>query len=460
MAGWRGDPIIGRDSELRDVSEFLDAIPAGLIALIIEGEAGIGKSTIWRHGVVQADGRGCRVLVCQPAATEARMSFAALGDLLEPVIDDVVGGLVAPQRRALDVALLRTELKDSLRDERAVSVAFLNVIRLLCKESTVLLAIDDAHWLDRPSARVLEFAVRRAASAPVGLMAAVRLDPHERLIVDLQRTVEPERHKCLRVGPLSPAALHHLIGVREGAMLPRRVLLTVHKLSGGNPFYALELARTLAEREAPLAPGEPLPVPGTLTDLVAGRLGRLPARTHEALLVASALAQPTSATIDAYDPSWSADELLDKAERRELIKLARGRVRFTHPIISSTVYAGASEAERRRVHRRLAEIVSDREQHARHLALAAEAPEERVAAALERAADTADRRGAPDAPPSYQSSPATSRRATMPARPGGGIWRPPATTSPRATGSKRAPSPNRWLRAVHRDESSPARCSC
>jgi DNA-binding CsgD family transcriptional regulator len=389
--------IVGRDRERRAVARLLEAIPSGLVALVVEGDPGIGKSTVLRDGVGQARTAGCRVLACQPAAAEARLSFAALGDLLEPVIDDVLSELPRPQRQALEVALLRAGLADAARDERGVSVAFLNAVRFLCAESAVLLAVDDAQWLDRPTARVVEFAIRRLGDSPVGVLASVRLDPRERLMIDLDRAIDPNRRERLCLGPLSLAATHQLLRARETWVLPRRVLLRVHELSGGNPFFALELTRALAARDQPLAPGEPLPVPGTLRELVAGRLARLPAPTREALLVAAALAQPTVGLIEAFDPRRRAAEVLAKAERRGLVETGEGRVRFSHPLVASTVYGGASAFDRRRVHRRLGEIVSDPEQRARHLALAANGPDASVAAALEEAADIADARGAPDA---------------------------------------------------------------
>jgi ATP/maltotriose-dependent transcriptional regulator MalT len=397
VTGWREQPgaIIGRDPERQAVSEFLDAIPSGLVALVIEGEAGIGKSTIFREGVAQACGRGFRILVSQPAAGEARMSFAGLSDLVEPVADELLSELALPQRRALEAALLRIDPTESGHDERSVAVAILSALRALCERSAVLIAVDDSHWLDRPTARVVDFAVRRLEHAPLGVLASVRLGGRERLSLDLERDVDSDRRQALRLGPLSLGAVHHVVRLREGVALPRRVLLKIHEVSGGNPFFALELAHALAEREELPAPGEPLPVPATLTDLVAGRLARLPPDARRALLVASALAQPTVALIGAFDHGWDAEALVAKAERRGAIIVDRGRVRFSHPLVGSTLYGNASATDRRAVHRRLAEIVPDAEQRARHLALATDGRDEPVAAALEEAADIADVRGAP-----------------------------------------------------------------
>jgi DNA-binding CsgD family transcriptional regulator len=389
--------IVGREIECRAVSGCLDAVQAGLAAVVLEGEPGIGKSTIWREAVAQARDRGYRVLACEPSEAEAGMSFAGLGDLLEPVIDELLLELPVPQVRALEAALLRVEAAHSPRDERGVSVAFLSVIRLLCAQCAVVLAIDDVHWLDRPTARVIDFALRRLASAPVGVLASARLDARRRSAIDLERSVDSRRCQRVRLEGLSLAALQRVLQAREGAGLPRRLLLKVHELSRGNPFFAIELTHALAGRGEPLAAGEPLPVPETLSELVAGRLARIGAGAREALLIASALAHPTSSLIEAFDRERDVNELLGKAERHGLIEIDRGRVRFSHPLIASTVYANATMLDRKRVHQRLAEIVPDPEQRARQMALAADGTDEQVAAALEHAADVADARGAPEA---------------------------------------------------------------
>jgi DNA-binding CsgD family transcriptional regulator len=411
--GGQASGIVGREAERGVVTGFLDAIPSGLTACLIEGDAGIGKSTVWREGVVQARSREYRVLMSQPTAAETRLSFAGLADLLEPVIDVVLLELAVPQRRALEVALLRADIAESPHDERGVSVAFLHAVRFLSQELGVLLAVDDAHWLDRPSARVVNFAIRRLGSAPVGVLVSVRLDSRERLGLDLERSVDPHRSRGVRLGPLSLAEVHHLLRAR-GVALPRRALVKIHEVSGGNPFFASELAHALAAREEPLAPGEPLPVPGTLTELLGSRLARIPARGREALLVASALAQPTKGLIEAFDPRWKASEVLDQAERDGVIEIDRGRIRFGHPLVASTVYDLATALDRRRVHRRLGEIITEPEQRARHLALAADEPDEQVATALEEAAVIAAARGAPDAAAELCE---LARGATPPDRP-------------------------------------------
>jgi AAA ATPase domain len=165
--------VLGRDEELAAIAAFLDGdFPA---ALVLAGEAGIGKTTVWRAGLGQARERSVRVLGCRPAESEARLSFAALSDLLEPVLGEVLGALPSIQRRALEAALLLSEEEGPPPDQRTISTACLGVFRRLAREGRVLVAVDDVQWLDPPTALVLEFVARRLAVEPLGLLVAERV---------------------------------------------------------------------------------------------------------------------------------------------------------------------------------------------------------------------------------------------------------------------------------------------
>src|SRR6266511_1659117 len=161
----RHDEIVGRDQELDAISSFFERIaPAG--ALLIEGGAGIGKTTLWRWGVEQARKRGWNVLTAGPAPSEARLAFAAIGDLLGGSADAVVPRLPPPQRHALEVAMLLEDAKGRALDQRTVAVAALGALRALARERSLLVAVDDVQWLDRPSADVLAFVARRLGDDP------------------------------------------------------------------------------------------------------------------------------------------------------------------------------------------------------------------------------------------------------------------------------------------------------
>jgi tetratricopeptide (TPR) repeat protein len=170
-------------------------------------------------------------------------------------------------------------------------------------------------------------------------------------------------------------------------------------MSKGNPLFALEIARALTGQGVRPAPGEPLPMPGDLQGLLAARLAALPSSAADGLLVVAAAARPTEdlvvAAAAARPDRASAD--LRRAEQAGILQRAGGRLAFTHPLLGSTVYTAAMPQARRSVHRRLADLIVDSEERARHLALATSGPDLRVAGALEEAGRHARGRGAPDA---------------------------------------------------------------
>jgi len=169
--------IVGRDPELRDVSAFLDQVATGPGALVLEGSAGIGKTMLWSAGVRAAQTRGFCVLTARAAESEARLSYAALGDLLGSVAGDAFVGMPPPLRRAIDAALLRIDGDGVAPDQRAVSLATSHALRNLSASAPLVIAVDDVQWLDRPSARVLSFALRRLSVEPIGVLVSLRIAP-------------------------------------------------------------------------------------------------------------------------------------------------------------------------------------------------------------------------------------------------------------------------------------------
>jgi DNA-binding CsgD family transcriptional regulator len=387
--------LIGRDDELSLLVRFLGSVAAGPRALLVEGEAGIGKTALWQAGLTRSRAVGQRTLACRPAGSEVKLSFAALGDLLAEVLEEALPALPVPQRRALQVALLLVEPEGEPPDQRAIGLAVLNVLRTLSTRGPLLVAIDDAQWLDEPSAAVLAFALRRLGAEPIGVLATIRLTGGEPPAIVFEHWLPAER---LRLRPLNLAAVHELLRTGLGLSPSRPTLVRLHQAAGGNPLFALELGRALDEQGREPAPDEPLPVPAGLRALVRARLARLPAPARQSLLAVAALSRPTVAlavAVGGQEERTLAD--LERAARAEVIIYEGERIRFTHPLLASTLYAGAPLGQRRRLHGRLAELVSDGEERARHLALAAEGPDLGVAAALEEAASHAYLRGAPDA---------------------------------------------------------------
>src|SRR5215216_4654284 len=289
--------IVGRVRERASIESFLDTAGQRPAVLAIEGEAGIGKTTLWLEVVAGSRRRFFWTLSCRCAEAEAKMAFAALGDLIGPVADDVLPDLPAPQRRALEVALLRAEpAKGSHIEPRAVSLGFFGSLRLLARVAPVVIAVDDLQWLDRPSARALGFALRRLDSEPVGIVSTQRAA--EDAPLDLSQLTAEHQFERLRVGGLAVSDLRRLFEKHLGRSFPPPTLKRLRRTSRGNPFFALELARTLLDQGIGGAE-EPLPVPEHLAGILRVRLARLPAQTRTVLAAAAALAEPTPALLAA-----------------------------------------------------------------------------------------------------------------------------------------------------------------
>ena len=387
--------IVGRDLERATIDEFLANARAGPVVLFLEGEPGIGKTALWAAGVEAAERQGARVLSSRAVQAEAKLSYAALGDLLSEAADEVLPSLAAPQRHALEVAMLRVEPEGPLLDHRAAAVGFLSALTVLASARPVILAVDDLQWLDAPSARALTFALRRLREERVGFLASLRLEPGSGGLTDFDRAVPEPLVRRLTVGPLSLAALHHIMEEKLGTTFPRSTLVAIGEASGRNPFFAIELGRALLAVERPITPGL-LPVPRTLQDLLDHNLRRLPASSRQTLLVASAMAGPNVRVVRSVADVRDADAALARAEDAGVISVDGDRLHFSHPLLASTVYALFPPGRRREVHRRLAEVLEDPEERAHHLARATVHRSEAVAVSIEAAARRAHRRGAPD----------------------------------------------------------------
>ena len=382
----KAQEIVGREEELASTHAFIGLAEEGPTALVLEGEAGIGKSTLWLAGVEHARARGVRVLASRPAEAERDLAHVGLGDLFEDVLDDVLPALSAPRRRALETVLLVAEASGDPVDHRVLAVAVRDVLQLLSEKEPLLIAVDDIQWLDPSSSSALAFALRRLASNQVLLLLARRLGDGAQPS-RIEQALDAQRVRRMPVGPLSVGALHRFLRDRLGRSFARQTLLRIHERSGGNPFYALELARVLDEDPDPL---QPLPVPETLEELVRARINALPAPTREALALASALG---TTSVSLLERAGVAPEALDAAVTSHVIERYDGTIRFTHPLLSSVLYQDLGE-DQRSVHGRLAGIVEDPLGRARHLALSSEAPDADVAAVLDDAARLASDRGA------------------------------------------------------------------
>ena len=375
--------IVGREAELSSLRAFVEQDDGRSAALVLEGEPGIGKSTLWLAGVEQARARGLRVLTTRPSEAERGLAHAGLGDLFEDALDDVLPTLAPPRRRALEVALLLEDASEDPVDHRALAVAVRSALEALSEQEPVVVAVDDVQWLDPSSAGALAFALRRLEEWNVRVLLARRLVAGVEAS-ELESVLPTER---VEIGPLSVGAVHRLLSDRLGRSFARQTLLRIHEQSGGNPFFALEIARAL---DGDVDPLEPLPVPPTLEGLVRVRLTGLPPTTRDALGLAAAIGTPSEVLLEQAGVPEGA---LDPALAAHVVERDDGMIRFTHPLLSSALYTDLGD-QRQSVHARIADLVADPVVRARHLALSSDEPDAEIALTLDEAAIIAADRGA------------------------------------------------------------------
>jgi DNA-binding CsgD family transcriptional regulator/tetratricopeptide (TPR) repeat protein len=393
-----GQEVVGRTGETRSGARFLSALGSdepGVLGIV--GPAGIGKTTVWRHVLRTAGGAGCRVLAARPGPTEKDAAFGVLTDLLRTVDDDALAELPAPQLRALSAALLRGD-PDLQVDPQAVCAAVLTLVARLADDRSVVLAVDDMQWADPSSVRVLDYVARRVEGLRVGLVLATRVSDDDDGQLGLPPALFGAQTRELILTPLAADSLGQIIHQQLGRTLPLRSLLRVQTLSGGNPLFALELARALPDDRAGY---EAFELPLDLRELTNARIERLPEGTRRALVAAAAQDSPTVDLVASaleVVPSTVAEDL-DSAVAAGLVAVSPGStaVHFSHPLYAVGVLELASPQERRSVHRRLAQVVPGLEERARHAALGSAGTDSAIAALLDVAADLARRRGAPGA---------------------------------------------------------------
>jgi DNA-binding NarL/FixJ family response regulator len=369
-----GSRVVGRDAEL---AAFGAALRAGAPpVVVISGEAGIGKTTVWEAALERARAQGFRALVARPAGSESQLAYSALNDLLAGALDGLLSELPPLRARMLRVALLLEEPGHVPVSPRAVAFAVLDALRLLVRRGDMpLVAVDDTQWLDPASATALGFALRRLSDS--GRVAALLSCRTERGTV-IEQSLTADRLLRIELGPLSLGALFRIIRERLGRSVPIPLMAKIHKAAGGNPFYALELARRSLETGS-------LSTPDSLAALARERLAAFPGPTVEALLEVAALSDPAVGLVEL--------EPLESAFATGDLVLEGDRLRFAHPLLRSAVYGAATPLQRRDLHRRLAMRVSG-EERARHLGLASERPSAKIAATLTDAARTVAARGA------------------------------------------------------------------
>lgn len=409
-----------RPSEWARVRDFATAAPNTPSALAIGGEAGAGKSTLWRAGVEAATAAEFRVLRSEPTGSENDMSFAGLTDLLADSFAVLAGDIPAPQREALEVALLLRPAGTEPPTERAVGQAVLSVLRGYAALGPTLIAIDDAHWLDEASVNALVFALRRLRAVSVSLLLSARTEsagdplamaappPTERWH-DLLEAVPSAA--LLELAPLNAQQVQRLLAGR----VTRKQATWVAEQSRGNPFWARELAEAREFTDATVPP-----LAATLTRRLSETLTP---QVADALAVVAAAGR-----IDLADAVAALDHLPDPGDAVDAAVLARvvvesdGRLAVAHPLIGAAAVAAMPPRRRSALYRRLAAQSHNPERHAHFAALAAgSGPDPAVASALAAAAEAAHARGANAAAGQFalqavQFTPTAAKKSLVPRR--------------------------------------------
>jgi len=375
--------LLGRQREREALDGLVRDLRSGRgRALVVRGEAGVGKSALLEYAAGAAP--DMRVARAAGVESEMELAFAGVHQLCAPLLDRLER-LPAPQRDALGIAFGLRE--GAAPDRFLVGLAVLTLLSEAAGDRPLLCLVDDAQWLDRASAQVLAFAARRLLADPVGLIFAAR-DPGEQLggLPDLE------------VRGLRDADARRLLRSVVRVRLDEQVWDRIVAETQGNPLALLELPRGLSP--AQLAGGFGLTaaqaVPGRIEQSYRRRLGELPADTRSLLLVAAA--EPVGDAVLVWRAAGRlgiAASAAAAAEADGLVEIGT-RVRFRHPLVRSAVYQSAGLPERRAAHLALAEVTDrdlDPDRRAWHLAAAAAGPDEQVAAELERSAGRARARG-------------------------------------------------------------------
>jgi DNA-binding CsgD family transcriptional regulator len=388
--------LFGRQDALRVVDGLLDE---GGSAVVV-GAPGSGKTSLMKAAARMAVRHGRRVLSVAPTQFEQGLPFAGLAELIGQCPEGIDRDLPLPQRRALAVALQHADSDDGEINALAVPLAIRGVIKLLCAAEPVALLVDDLQWLDQSTIGSLGFAIRGASTGPgrLSVLIATRPDPDSG--TDLLRNLTEPRHDVL-LRPLEEAAIGQLLRSRLGLRWTPPMSAGVARASAGNPFHALEIGKAMQARghqQGGVAwhDHDPVfPVPPTLAGLLAERVGRLPQDARDVLLLISAAGRLTLAQLRVLVDEDRLVAALEAAADAEVTTVgAESAVAFTHPLLSSAIYDGASPADRRRVHRLLADRLEDPVERARHRAKSSTVPDEAVAVEIERAAEISRARGA------------------------------------------------------------------
>ncbi len=370
--------LFGREAQLAALGAALSA-PG---SVLLTGEAGIGKTALWEAGVAFAAAHGHQVLAARPAEAETSFAFAGLIDLLDSVDPELLARLAPPQRSALEVALRRVEPAGEPPEPAAIGLGLLNVLRPAAERAPILVAIDDVHWLDQPSAAAIAFASRRLPDESVRLLLARRPGPAGPL--ERARPTQP-----IEVDALDLAAMRRMLASRLGYFPSRGMLRRLVELTEGNPLFALETGRSLRDHAGGVGAGD-IPLPDTIEAALTARVERLPVPVRLILLAVALSPDVRPEHLERIGDPAAVQAAIDGG-----VLIVEGpRVHAGHPLLAAAARQAAAPDDRRRLHLALADAIGDEDLRARHLALAARAPDGPLADRVARAAAHAAARGA------------------------------------------------------------------
>ena len=381
--------FLGRETESERIAALIDATRdrhGG--SMLVLGDAGIGKSALLRHAVERAE--GVPTLWAEGVESESALAFAGLTSVLRPVFEHMER-LPEPQAGALGSALaLRTSRPV---DRFAVALATLTLLAAAADEAPLLVILDDAHWLDAPSAEALMFAARRISHDAIAIIFAARRDERRALAAPGIPTLE--------LDGLDGDTCTQLLRSSVDAATSSRTGTRLANASAGNPMVLLELGRSLSRAQLMQSEAlpDPLPLTPSLEQIFGHRITNLPEPTRHALAVAaiseSGELSEIAEALRTMDLSFDA---IGSAEAAGICRVQSHRIVFSHPLLRSAAYQAVPAPWRRSAHRALAgALESAPARRAWHLAAGTLEPDEDVAGALEQAAADARVRGAPAA---------------------------------------------------------------
>lgn len=385
--------LVGRATEVaRAIEVAVGSKPE--LAVLIEGAPGIGKTVVLEAAIDAAAATGALVLQTRPGEAEMRMPLLGLHDLLGPVVPEALASLSPPQRSRLEVALGIGAATDGADvDEGQLAVAVLNLLRGLAARRRVVLAIDDLQWLDSSTAAILDVALGRLRDANIRLLATARPGTESgRLSVE---RLFRDRHVRLDLRGLDLGELHRLIADRLDPPLARPALVRIHEITRGNPFHALELARSLSADGAP-GGGLNAALPADVGVLLRQRIEQLAPTVQEVVaLVALSPRQSNERVARVLDiPMVELETRAGAAVDAGLLGVTDRGLSLAHPLVGSAARQVLGQAGTRAMHLRLAAVVDDPDEAAIHLSLGTSLPDKAVAGALEAAATRGLARGA------------------------------------------------------------------